>query len=344
MKRLVRGLLGTVIFFGLLGGVFWYASNLFTPVSDSSKPIKVDIPLGASAGTIADRLKAAGLIRNALAFTLMARVMGDSENMKAGEYKIAPNKGVLEIIDQLVSGTAEFQWVVIPEGKTIQQIATILNEQRLADANSFVSLAARKPKRLGLDVPVSRRSVEGYLMPDSYKLPRKSSPKLIIQEMLKNWNAKVLRPNKALFAKSDLPLDKVIIVASMIEREARTPEDRPRISSVIRNRLKKKMRLEIDATVIYALGKPRNKVSYADLKVDSPYNTYRIPALPPGPICNPGLASVEAALRPEKTPYLFYVAQPDGSHLFATTFGDHQRNIVRVRGMRAGGSGGAAGG
>jgi UPF0755 protein len=303
------------------------------PARTSGPPVPVDIPIGSSAGTIAKRLKAAGAIRSATAFTVMARIYGESQNMKAGEYKIEPNLGVFQIIDKLVAGDAEQQWVVIPEGKTIGQVAQILADRRLVKDWEFIRAANRKPKRLGLAIPVSRPSVEGYLMPDTYKFPRQISERVLIKELLRNWNQKVLSPNRQLFAQSDLPLDKIVIIASLIEREAVVPQDRALISSVIRNRLKRKMPLQVDATVLYALGRHKKIVTYKDLKIEHPYNTYRNPGLPPGPICSPGLAAIRAALQPAKSDYLYYVAQPDGSHIFTRTFAEHQAAISRVKRM-----------
>lgn len=303
------------------------------------RPIKVDIPAGSGAPKIAGRLKEAKLIRNETAFVLMSRLLGEAQDMKAGVYEIPPNLGVIEIINKLVAGDAVAQWVVIPEGLTLSQVARRLEDRRLVNPDRFVRMASRKPKRMGLDLPVSRRSLEGYLMPDTYQFPALTNEAQILKAMLANWNAKVLRPNQALFAANDLPVDKVVILASLIEREAKVPEDRAKIASVIRNRLKRKMKLEIDATVIYALGRHKEKLSYADLKVKNPYNTYYVYGLPEGPICSPGLASIEAALKPAKTPYLFYVVQPDGSHLFSTTFEEHKANIARVRQMSSASAG-----
>ena len=254
--------------------------------------------------------------------------------MKAGEYDIPSNKGLFEIIDKLVAGDAVQQWVVIPEGKTVGQIASLLKEQHLADPREFIRAAQRRPERYGLQIPVSRRSLEGYLMPDTYKFAKQVSERELIRAMLKNWHERAYRPHQALFASNDLPLDKIVIIASLIEREARVPQDRELISAVIRNRLKKKMPLQIDATVLYALARHKQVVTFQDLKVDSPYNTYKVRGLPPGPICSPGVDSIKAALQPAAVDYLFYVAQPDGSHIFTRTFSEHQAAIVRVRKMR----------
>lgn len=326
-----------VVVGGLCYGLFWYGNLLLTPMSRDPKApgVMVDIPVGAHASVIADRLKKAKLIRSETVFKLAVRFYGGGEDMKAGEYRISPGLGVFEIIDKLVAGDAEAQWVVIPEGMGLSDIARRLENRRLAKRSSFLRLARRKPKSLGLNVPVSLSSTEGYLMPDTYKFPKRISERQIIKEMLENWEQKVYRPNAALFRASSLPLDKLMVVASMIEREAKVDKDRALISSVIRNRLAKNRKLEIDATVIYALGGHKKELSLADLKVKSPYNTYYKVGLPPGPICNPGLESVMAALKPAKTPYLYYVARPDGSHIFSETYEQHKAAIAEVKAMKA---------
>lgn len=324
-------------------GAFWYANYLMSPISKSPSPVTVEIPPGSRASQIGERLQKAGVIRSGFAFTIMARLLGESSDMKAGEYRLPRNLGVVELINQLVQGTnAESQWVTIPEGKTLRQIAELLDGDRLARRDEFLRAARHSPASFGLDVPVRRASVEGYLMPDTYKLPVKTNERKIVAQLVKNWREKVWKPNRALFTKCDLPADKVVVLASMIEREARVPEDRPLISSVIRNRLKKKMKLQIDATVLYALGHHKNLVTFKDLKVDSLFNTYKHPGLPPAPICNPGLESIEAALQPAKTDYLYYVAKPDGSHIFTRTAQEHAAAVAKARALRQEASAGGA--
>jgi UPF0755 protein len=321
-----------ILFFA---GAFWYAGLQLSPVSTSAETVLVEIPPGSSAAQIGDRLKKAGVVRSGLAFTLMAKVLGESGEMKAGEYRLRRDLGVVEVINELVQGTtAESQWVTIPEGWTLRQITTQLESQKLVRSHEFMRAVRRKPEAYGLQVGSRRGSVEGYLMPDSYKVPVKSSERKIVALMVKNWKEKAWNPNQALFRKNDLPPDKVVILASMIEREARVAEDRPLISSVIRNRLAKKMKLQIDATVLYALGKHKSVVTFADLKVKSPFNTYRNVGLPPGPICNPGVDAIQAALEPAQTDYLYYVAKPDGSHIFTRTGEEHAAAIAKAKAMR----------
>jgi UPF0755 protein len=295
--------------------------------------------MGASASAIGEKLESAGLIRNATAFSIAARVTGDGENMKAGEYSIPRNMGLLQIIEKLAAGDAEQQWITIPEGKTLRQVAGLLTDQKIAKSGEFMTAVERRPARYGLPFDVPRRSLEGYLMPDSYKFHKQTSERDLVKAMVKNWIDTAYLPNKAKFDSTGMTPDQIVIIASLIEREARVPKDRELISSVIRNRLAKKMPLQIDATVIFALGRHKQVVTYKDLKVDSKYNTYKYPGLPPGPICSPGVASIEAALNPAKTDYLFYVAQADGSHIFTRTFDEHNAAIAKVKAARKNGSG-----
>jgi UPF0755 protein len=335
MKRWRGRLIAALVVFAVLGGAFWLPIYLLAPARKSGPPVSISIPIGANAAEIGRRLRVAGAIRSGLAFTLAAKVMGESKDMKAGDYLIQPGRGVFQIIDQLVAGDAEAQWITIPEGKTLAQIASILESRRLARASEFVRDAQRRPSWYSVELPVKRRSCDGFLMPDTYRFPKQISERQIIKELLKNWNRKVYQPNRELFAQSDLPMEKVVTLASLIEREAKVPQDRELISAVIRNRLKKRMKLQVDATVIYALGRHKSELSFKDLKVKSRYNTYQVVGLPPGPICNPGLASVEAALKPAREEYLYYVAQPDGSHIFTKTAAEHLAAIQKVKQMKA---------
>lgn len=323
-----------ILVLAAVGGAFLYCLTLFEPISKEATEVKVDIPMGASASAIARKLEDAGLIRNALAFQAAARVSGEGENMKAGEYSIPRNLGLFQIIEKLASGDAEQQWITIPEGKTLRQVAGLLTDRKIAKSGDFMTAVERNPERYGVPFTVPRKNVEGYLMPDSYKFQRQTSERNLVKAMVKSWMDLAYLPNKAAFDESGLTPDQIVIIASMIEREARVPQDRELISSVIRNRLAKKMPLQIDATVIYALGRHKPALRLDDLKVDSKYNTYKYPGLPIGPICSPGLASIEAALKPAKTDYLYYVAQPDGSHIFTRTFAEHQAAINKVRRMR----------
>ncbi len=321
----------------MAAGIFFYAQFLMSPTGSAQEKVSVDIPLGSTASSIARILKQKGLIRSEFFFLGFARLYGAATEMKAGEYSIPRSLGLIPLIDKLVAGDAEQQWVAIPEGKTVSQVAVILEGRRLGRSGEFLTAAARYPKRYDFPHPVDRRSVEGYLLPDTYKFAKQVSERTMIRDMLRSWHERAYVPNQALFQADEYPVDKIVIMASLIEREARVPEDRPLIAAVIRNRLKRKMPLQIDATVIYALGRHKNRLTFADLKVDSPYNTYKVRGLPPGPICSPGLACIEAALKPAEVDYLYYVAKPDGSHIFTRTLAEHNAAVAKARAMAKGG-------
>jgi UPF0755 protein len=306
-------------------------ASLFQPPSGSKQVVRVEVPRNATLRTIAERLEQKGLIRHRYAFMLLARIMGESNSLKAGEYELQPRMQVLEIIDKLSRGDATAVWFTVPEGYTAPQVAQTLSELGMIDRRHFIRLSESDGSRFDVGVSVPRRSLEGYLFPDSYKFKKGVSEATIISGMLKNFHTQVVDGLRGEIRGNDLPLDKLVILASLIEREARVPEDRPLISAVIRNRLKRKMLLQIDATVLYALGHHKDRVLFADLKVDSPYNTYKYPGLPPGPICNPGIESIKAALRPAKVDYLYYVARSNGSHIFSTTLAEHNAAIKKTR-------------
>jgi UPF0755 protein len=309
--------------------------SIFQPVSDSAQKVGFEVPRRATARQIASLLTDAKLIRHPWAFLIMARLLGEAENLKAGEYELRPNMGPAEIIDKLSRGDAIAQWFTIPEGYTLEQVADELAKNNLAEKRVFMRMVHSAPSRFGLGVDVPRHSLEGYLFPDSYKVKVGVGEASIIQAMVQTFDEKVLKGLATEITASDLSLDKVITIAAMIEREAQKPEDRPLIAAVIRNRLARKMPLQIDATVLYALGKHKSQVLLKDLAIDSPYNTYRYGGLPPGPICSPGLSSIEAALRPAKADYLYYVARRDGSHIFTRTLAEHQAATRQARSGRS---------
>jgi UPF0755 protein len=309
--------------------------SIFQPVSESAATVNFEVPRRASARQIASALAEVHLIRHPLSFLIMARILGEGENLKAGEYELRPNMTPAEIIDKLGRGDAVAQWFTIPEGFTIDQVADELEKNHLAEKRRFLRMAHGLPSRFGLPVEVPHHSLEGYLFPDSYKVKVGVNEADVIRAMVRTFDEKVLKGLAAEIAASDRPLDQVITIASMIEREAQKPDDRPLIAAVIRNRLTRRMPLQIDATVLYALGKHKSQVLLKDLTIDSPYNTYKYSGLPPGPICSPGLSSIEAALRPAKADYLYYVAKRDGSHIFTRTLAEHQAATRQARAQRS---------
>jgi UPF0755 protein len=230
-----------------------------------------------------------------------------------------------DMLRMIAEGEVGVKWLTFPEGFTIQQMGDRLQAEGAGSSRKFTQDALYGGGAFHTSFPHPAGSLEGFLFPDTYAVPAGTSEKTVISEMLRSFESKVTKPFATDIAKSGMSLDQIVTLASLIEREAKVPSDRPLISAVLRNRLRKNMRLECDATVLYALGKHKQRVYFKDLEVDSPYNTYRNAGLPPGPIANPGLDSIKAAMHPANVDYLYYVARPDGSHIFSRTFEEHQR-------------------
>jgi UPF0755 protein len=310
---------------------WWMARSILTPLGGSAT-VYVMVPRGSSAGSVSRLLAERGVIRSPLGFRLLARVTGKTSRLKPGAYKFSTSMTPMQVLDRIAKGEVTARWVTFPEGFTVRQIADRLAAGGLANKEKFLELALGQGSSFRTNFDHPGNSLEGYLFPDTYLIPSGASESVIISEMLKCFERKVAVPYSTDIARSGWTLHDVLTLASLIEREARVSKDRPLISGVLRNRLGKGMRLECDATVLYALGEHKDRVLYRDLEVDSPYNTYRYAGLPPGPIANPGLNCIEAALHPAQSDYLYYVARPNGSHIFTRTLEEHNRARLAVRG------------
>ncbi|MFU0783408.1 MAG: endolytic transglycosylase MltG [Thermoanaerobacterium thermosaccharolyticum] len=322
-KRRQIAVVSIVVFF-LLSSVFYYES-LFKPVDNNSTQKEVVIPSGSSTVEIAKILRSNNLIRSEWFFILRARIYDNGVQMKAGKYLLSSNMTTDEIIKKLKDGKSMVDTVkfTIPEGFTVSDIADRLQEMGIVSKDKFLSEAQNGEFNYDFlkNVPKDRPDrLEGYLFPDTYIVKEGTNEHDIINLMLSRFDEIYKSYIKGNEKNVGLSTDKVIIVASMIEKEAKIDKDRPLIAGVIYNRLNKNMKLQIDATVEYALGKHKDKLLFNDLKIDSPYNTYLHYGLPIGPISNPGLKSIQAALNPAKHDYYYYVAKGDGSHIFSKTY------------------------
>ncbi len=311
------------------GGWLWWQ---FQPVGQGSLRL-VRITPGMSARQIGQKLEKMGLVRNARAFEWVVRWRGWGNRLKPGEYELRPSMSPAQIAQLIAEGRVATSWVTIPEGYTVRQIADLLQERGVADREEFLRLATEEGDTFRASFPLPK-NLEGYLFPNTYRLPRGTGARPAIQSMVSLLEQEVYQRYRAEIEQSGFTFHEILTIASLIEREAKVPEDRPLIAAVIRNRLKRGMKLEIDATVLYALGTHKSRVLYRDLEVDSDYNTYRRKGLPPGPIANPGIACVEAALRPANVDYLYYVARPDGSHIFTRSLQEHHEAVARARAER----------
>ena len=310
------------------GGVF----DIVTSVG-SGPPLLVSVNPGDSASDVASKLWARGLIRDRNALIAAAYITGKWRCIQAGRHELDAGMSPLDMLDALCRGSrTAWHWITIPEGYDLRQIAEKLEEERLASGRGFLD-AAHSPRTFEAAFPLPDDSLEGYLFPDTYRVDSGKSEEEIIEQMVRRFEDVVWR---GLFAESPehegRSLRDILILASMVEWEAQLDEERPKIAGVLINRLNRGQKLECDATVQYALGDGRkSRLMYDDLTINSDYNTYQHTGLPPGPICNPGEASIQAAMNPADVPYLYYVARADGSHVFSKSFAEHQAAIARVR-------------
>ncbi|WP_206424314.1 endolytic transglycosylase MltG [Cohnella candidum] len=323
------------------GGALLYVWNGLRPPA-SAAPVRVTIDKGMRAQKVAEVLEANGLIRNAKLFGGWLKLKGEGARFQAGVYELTPGMSRDEIVAKLNNGeivaAATFRFT-IPEGFTIQQMADRLSQAGQVKKDAFLQAAANPSVWTGstwaAQIPSDgnlRYPLEGYLFPETYEMRSGSTEADVINRMLSELDKKLNQlPEDWQTTMQDrgLTLHQLLTIASLIEREVVVDKERPIVSSVIANRLKKKMPLQIDATIQYLLDKQKEKLTEEDLKVDSPYNTYLHPGLPPGPIANPSLKSIEAALYPDQTDYYYYVTKKDGTngHLFAVTYKQHQKNI-----------------
>jgi len=312
--------------------VAWLALAAATAACDSSAVgtrVKVTIPPGASLRTAADSLHRAGLVSWPRLFRLYAKTTSDDRGIKAGSYTLRRGESWTALIHALRDGEGLDRRVTIPEGWNLATIIPALARALGAPVDSVDSAVRDTALLRELDLPTP--TLEGYLFPDTYIFSYGTSPRVAVREMVNRflhvwepaWDDRL---QQLAMSRND-----IITLASIIEREARLPEERPVISAVYHNRLRLQMPLQADPTVEYALGAHHERLYYRDLDVESPYNTYRHPGLPPGPIASPGKASIEAALFPAAVPYLYFVASPDGHHEFRTTFKAHTEAVQQAR-------------
>ena len=318
MKRLY--VFSFLVFLSLIGGFLWW-KNGTSAVNPNDKTTNIFVvEKGAGVRAIANKLKAENLIKSPVVFFLLVKKESLDSKIQAGDFRLSKSMPALEIAQNLTHGTLDI-WVTIPEGKRAEEIADILQKLLPTYQDNWRDILVKN---------------EGYLFPDTYLFPKDADIALIISSMKNNFE-KQFNP-LGVAAKNR---EKVVIIASLIEREAKHPEDRPLVASVIYNRLDINMALQIDATVQYTTSNIKCKMSQNkcnwwpknltkdDLAFASTYNTYKQPGLPPGPIANPGFASLQAAANPAKTNYLYYIADKNGINRYGTTLEEHEENIQK---------------
>lgn len=323
MVRLIK----IIIVFGLLCiAGFWLKGYLLSPVnSGNNTPVNITIPENSSVIKIGTMLENAGIIRNNYVFKYYVRYRKLDAKLQAGNYNLSPAMPLSQVADTLLKADKERLIFTIPEGYTVKQIAKLLADKGIVNYDKFLDITLNNKYSYSfLNYSATLNNpLEGYLFPDTYYIPKDFGEKEIISMMLKRFDEVFDDKMRLQAEKLRLSIPQVVTMASLIEREAKISEERPRIAGVFYNRIKKNMRLESCATVQYVLGKTKPVLLYEDLKIPSPYNTYRNSGLPPGPIASPGKASLFAALSPDKTAYLYFVAKSDGSHYFSKTLAEH---------------------
>jgi UPF0755 protein len=319
--------------------------QLDTPVSDDSRPVVYTVKPGMSAAEIGDDLYAKGLIRSPLTFRTVVEARGVGARIESGDYRISPSMTTSEIIVVLSHGASRSGVsLTIPEGWRAEQAAQKMEALSIARADEVLSLV-RGGAGAGLalaEPPPSGATLEGYLFPETYEVAKDATARALVEMMARQFDKAVTPKLRQQISSRGLTLHQAVTLASIVEREAAIPAEQPIIASVYLNRLKRDMPLQADPTVQFAVasanlvealgfGYWKHELTRADLQLASPYNTYVQRGLPPGPICSPGLAALEAVANPAETEFLFFVAKGDGSHVFAKTDTEHAANVERYR-------------
>jgi UPF0755 protein len=292
----------------------------------------VDIPSGASTRSIGDALIAKGVVRDEITYRLALWASGDARRLQAGEYRFDHPMTVREVLGKIARGEVDTIAITFPEGLTITEMSKIFEGHGFGSAASFVA-AAHDPA-LAKPFDPGARDLEGYIFPDTYTVPRRTDANALVRLMVERFEKVVTPDMRQAAADRGATVRQLVTLASIVEKETAQPAERPEIAAVYSNRLKIGMPLQCDPTVIYALeraGKFDGNLRRDDLAYDSPYNTYRYPGLPPGPIAAPGKASLDAVAHPADADYLYFVSRNDGSHAFARTLDEHNRNVQRYQ-------------
>jgi UPF0755 protein len=330
---IVAAVVAVVLVLGAAAGltVWWNSFRRPAVQVATGQPVVVTVPQGATTPQIGELLAREGVVANANEFRAKVRTAGAGADLRAGEYELTTGMSYEDAINALTSGPAvKYTKVTIPEGWRVDQVAARIEKQTGIPAGEFLSLADSGAAEFAADHPylagAYRGSLEGFLFPKTYMIEEGSSARDVIEMMLDQFDTEIGSVDVARAKKAGLTLPQLVATASIVERETKLAKERQLVASVVYNRLDRKMRLDMCSTIEYVLKEHKLRLSYADLKIDSPYNTYRHAGLPPGPIASPGLASLKAAAAPADTKYLYYVLTgKDGSHTFARNAAEFAR-------------------
>ena len=331
MKIVRTSLLAGALGIALSAGLFYYGIFYALP-PERPLPAEVRVEQGDSLATVARKLSEQKIVSNGFLFSLWARLRGAEKKIHQGLYRFDAPVPPHEVLDRLVSGKGVYLIVTIPEGLTVREIATLLENMGIASKEKFLAAAA-DPNLLAA-LGLQDKGIEGYLFPSTYHFVPATSERDMILAMAEQFR-KVSLP-LLLRGSNDHKLTphQILTLASIIEKETGVESERPLVSAVFHNRLKRQMALQSDPTVIYGIKNFNGNLTRKDLSEPTPYNTYRIVALPPGPICNPGLSSIRAALQPADVSYLYFVSKNDGTHLFSDTIEAHNQAVKTYQPVR----------
>ena len=325
-------ILSAFVLFAFMALYFGYF--LITPASEDNKEQTFIVKRGSGLKAIAGELREKRLIKGKNLFILWAMLTGKTKNIMAGEYGLSQSMAPVKIFNILTSGMVRTHYLTIPEGLAAEQIAELLGKSDLVNINKKEFLDLVNDKALVTSYNIDGPNLEGYLFPDTYLISRDISAKELINLMVKHfWGVfNALEKDSELSVEKLMPIKNIVTLASIVEKETGRAEERPMIASVFTNRLRKKMRLESDPTVIYGLQDFDGNLTKKDLRSPNPYNTYMNYGLPPGPIANPGKESLIAVINPSKTDYLYFVSKNDGSHYFSSTLAEHNKAVAKYQG------------
>jgi UPF0755 protein len=332
MKRLLLAAVVLVLVM-VVGAAAWLMLRSDRPHKGYDAPEQfVEVPPGAGPSAIGRRLTEAGVIRDELTFRIALWRSGQARKLQAGEYRFDRPMSAREVVDRLARGDVFLRPITFPEGLTIRQMSEVFERAGFGTAQDFVRAAGNGA--LVHDLDPAARDLEGYLFPSTYALPRRATAEQLVDRMVAAFRTAATQDVRERAAARGLSVRELVTLASLVEKETAKPDERRTVAGVYTNRLRIGMGLQCDPTVIYALeqaGLYDGNLTRQNMRFDSPYNTYRYAGLPPGPIAAPGRAALEAAADPADVPYLYFVSMNDGSHVFARTLDEHNRNVFEYQ-------------
>jgi UPF0755 protein len=332
-RRRVVALCIGLIFLVAVSVVIGFGYYLISPAKKTGTQRFVAVREGSTLREVAENLERKGIIRNGSLFVAWGRCMGYGREIKAGEYLLSPAMPPIKVFGVLIRGVGITYPVTIPEGFCRKQIASVLDKKGITEVKSFLHISG--DPSVAREYGISGQDLEGYLYPDTYQLRHGMDARKVIDVMVgRFWE--VLAPYQEAIKKNPLSLEEIVTLASMVEKETGNAAERPKIARVFLNRLDRKMRLESDPTVIYGLPSFTGNLTRKDLECPTPYNTYLIKGLPPGPIASPGIEAIKAVLFPAKSNDLYFVSKNDGTHHFSRTLEEHNRAVMRYQKRRHG--------